>query len=293
MKLMTKRNQMQRLILLYVISINSVCYAASPDVERMAGRLNGRQGRAQVFEDVKRMGKAGRQQLRAVMKDKTRDREARASAIVFLGRLKATEARKDLEDILDQDDEDSSREASALALGQLGDKASIPKLKKAMNDKYVNVRMRAVESLAKMGDMSGRDSAFKTLTEDADVTGKLLASEALAATGDKTLIPQLQQYTESSDAWTKIYAKLAIKKIEIFDLSGTQRIGYLKSSLADSQFEVTRWAAGELAEIGSPEAIGILKQAAKDRGLNGHYAAEKVLYRLLKEGKITQEELDR
>ena len=84
-------------IILILLTNIRISFAAGSDVEQIVNRLKDRQHRVQVFDDVKRMGKPAREQLRAIMKDKSIDREARASAIVFLGRLKATEARKELE----------------------------------------------------------------------------------------------------------------------------------------------------------------------------------------------------
>lgn len=229
-----------------------------------------------------------------IVQDKNRNQKERVSGILRLGKMATTEnkekVRKTLEEVLETDNDKFVREASALRLGALGDKEAIPKLKKALADESGNVKMRAVWSLAKLGDDSGKELVLEALKGN-DVTAQLLAVEALEAIGDRNLIPVLEGNLQSENVWTKIYSKLAIFRIEGAGLTGNERLNFLKETLKDGQFEVNSWSAKELAKEGSLEAITILKETAKDGGIPGSYSAGKVLQRLVELGKIKKEDL--
>jgi len=152
--------------------------------------------------------------------------------------------------------------------------------------------MRAVWALAKMGDKSGKQLALDTI-KDKDVTAQLLSVEALEVIGDKDAIPELKKNLDSKNVWAKIHSKLAIKRLEIQGLSETEKLDFLKETLKDEQFEVNQWSATELGKIGTPEAITILKETAKDTKVAGSYSAGKILMRLVEQGKITKEELQK
>ncbi|OGS19183.1 MAG: hypothetical protein A3J83_07320 [Elusimicrobia bacterium RIFOXYA2_FULL_40_6] len=275
------------------LSLVLLCFSSviADNVDNSLRKLEKKESRARAIEELKKIGKPAVTKLKLLAKDKKKDKETRISSIILLGQLKASDAQPDLEDTLKNEENDSCREASAIALGHLDKKESIPKLKQALNDQSVNVRMRSVWALAKLGDKTGKELAIKTLLEDKNVTGKVLASEALEAIGDKDTISQLQQYVNDGNVWTRIYAKLTIKKLGMVGLSESQRLGFLKDSLKDSQFEVNQWASIELAKIGTPEAINILKEVAKDPSTKGNRSADKVLMKLVEQGKISKEEL--
>lgn len=274
-----------------IILLFFYCFVSAMDAEEMAGKLKDKKNRESVAAEIERSGKSAVKPLREIAKDKRRHRDARIASILLLGRLKTREARADMETLLATDDDNFCREASAIALGDLGDKKAITALKEGMRDKSVNVRMRSVRALAKLGDLSGRDLALKTLTKESDVTGKLLASDALQEIGDKSVIPELESHLNDSNIWTKIYAKLAIKKIGMAGLAEDAQIAYLKESLKDTQSEVDQWAAITLAKIGKSKAIGVLVESSKDKNLPGNYAARKVLEKLVERGKLTKEEI--
>lgn len=94
-------------------------------------------------------------------KDINRSRKEKVSAILKLSKIKSDSTRQNLEDILKNDEDRHCREAGAIALGKLGDKKAIPKLRERLKDQDVNVRMRAVWALAKMGDKSGKTFALQ------------------------------------------------------------------------------------------------------------------------------------
>jgi HEAT repeat protein len=201
-----------------------------------------------------------------------------------------------LEDTLKNDDDNLTREASAIALGHLKDHDAIPKLKEALNDRSGNVRMRAALGLAKMGDDTGKRQALDAL-KGRDVTAQLLAIDALEEYNDKAVIPQLRQNLTSDNVWTRIHSQLAIKRIESKDLQGQAKLNYLQETLKDKQFEVNNWAAESLMKEvvnnteNSTQALNILKDNAKNKEIAGCYSCNKMLRYLVETGKISESEI--
>ncbi|MEW6686356.1 MAG: HEAT repeat domain-containing protein [Candidatus Edwardsbacteria bacterium] len=285
---------MKRYLNLFMISLFLFTSQSFAENARdVIGRLAKQETRQQAIAEIERLGSSAIPDLREVAKNKNQSEEMRVSCIVLLGRLKAAEAKVELEEYLLKDGNKFCREASAIALGNLGDETAIPKLKEALKDKSGNVRMRAVWALAKLGDKSGKELALETI-KGKDVTAKLLAVEALEAIGDKSVISALKENLKSKNVWTKIHSKLAIKRIEAVGLSEAEKLGFLKETLSDEQFEVNQWAAQELGrmviERSNNQAVAILKEVAKGEEVAGSYSATKVLQKLVEMGKIKEEE---
>jgi len=289
----TKNNVVQGFILAILTLLLLYVEIFSEDIKTAIKELEKKETRIEAARKIEKIGKPAIKHLRQIIKDKNKDRDTKISSIILLGKLKAKEVRLDLEEVLLKDKDEFLREASAIALGNLDEKEAIYNLKKSLNDTSVNVRMRGVLALAKLNDKSGKAIALKTLIEEENVTGKLLATEALEAIGDKDVIQQLQQHLNDKNVWTRIYTKLTIKKLEMVGLSEQERLNFLKETLKDEQFEINQWAAIELAKIATPVAIDILKEAAKNKGIPGSYSAKKVLVKLIETGKTPKEELDR
>ena len=282
---------MKKIILMIVMIVINISLCWSDEIGKTISKLQKKETRQEAVKEIEKIGKPAVTQLRQLAKDKKKDQNSRISAIVLLGRMNAEESGADLEKILEKDEDKLCREASAISLGNLGNKKAIPKLKQALKDESGNVRMRAVQSLAKLGDKSGKQLALDTLTKENDVTGKILAGDALEAIGDKNLIPILRQYDNDNNVWTRVYTNLAIKKLEMVGLSGSEQMQYLKKALNDSQNVVNQWSVLKLAEIGTNEAINILKEAAKNKEIKGSRIAKGVLIKLVEIGKISENEI--
>ena len=231
---------------------------------------------ADTLKEIEKTGKSAAKELRKLIKNKNIDKDIRVASIVLMGKIKSGEDRQDLEDILENDDNQFNREAAALALADLGSGEATPKLKKSLNDPSGNVRMRAALALGKLGDKSGKEAVLEAMSGD-DVTAKFLAVEAIGSIGDKNMIAELKKNKDSSNAWTRIFSELAIKRLEIQGLNEKESLNYLKVTLQDNQFEVTKWAASELGKIGTPESIKILQETAKSNVSPGSGSAMRVL----------------
>ncbi len=108
---------------------------------------------AEVLGDL-RVAEAG-YQLRGRLKDWNQD--VKLSAIKSLGKLKDRESLPSLRDFLATAKEQSIREAAAKSIGLIGDKTSVEFLKKFVDDENGVVRLSVCESLAILGDFSGKD----------------------------------------------------------------------------------------------------------------------------------------
>lgn len=268
---------------------SGLVYAGAP--EKAVEKLLNKETRAEAIKELEKIGSPALPQLRELAKDKKKDSDARVSAIILLGRIKASEASPDLEAILEEDNDKFCREASAISLGNLGDRKAIPKLKQAMKDKSGNVRMRAVWAMAKLGDKSGKQLALETIKEGKDATHKLLASEALGEIGDKDAIPELKENLKSPDVRTRWFSKVAIKKIEMARMTVAEKIKELEKTLNGD--DMNNWAAIELAKIGTSEATETLKKTYRDKESPGSASAYKVLIKMAERGEIEKAELER
>ena len=260
------------------------------EIKKSVMKLERKETRQEAIKEIKKVGKPAIIHLRKHAKDRTKDSDSRVSSIILIGKLKDIDSIIDIEEILAKDSDKYCREASAIALGNLGDKRAIQHLKKALKDESGNVRMRAVWALAKLGDKSGKRLALDTI-KGKDVTAQLLAVDALEVIGDKDVIPELKKNLKSKNVTIQLHSKIAIKKIEMHEMSETEKIAYLKNILNSD--ELNNWSAVELVKIRTEEAINTLKEIYRDKDSNGSYSAYKVLVKMVEQGKLTKEDLEK
>ncbi len=304
----------RKLIVFLLMVVFGWGFVLADDIHRAIKKLESQATRVEGIKEVESLGDKTIPSLIQLSEDKEKDRDSRVAAIILLGRVKKQKVpqksqmslqmssddqkiKNSLETTMATDQDAFCREASALTLGNIGNKESIPKLKEALKDSAGNVRMRAVWAMAKCGDKSGKELAVEAL-RSRDVTEQFLAVEALETIGDKEIIPQLKENLKNENVWTMINSQLAIKRIEIQGLSGDQRMDYLKSSLQDPQYEVNHWSSEELAKeirmntTNREKSLGILKETSKDSKHPGNYSATKTLRILLSEDVISEKELE-
>ena len=103
----------------------------------------------------------------------------RAEVATQLGRMKDTLAVVPLTYVLVHDDYPDVRTSAAYALGEIGDKRALPFLWFALNDQYIEVKIKAARSLIRLGE-GKHPLVFLTLADIAkginkekwDLTGK-------------------------------------------------------------------------------------------------------------------------
>ena len=83
------------------------------------------------------------------------NRESRRAAIQSVGMIRASNASKQLKEIIKNSDFPDERLAATISLGLIGDDESIPMLTSLLKDDEPNSQWDAAIALAKMGDSSG------------------------------------------------------------------------------------------------------------------------------------------
>jgi HEAT repeat protein len=221
----------------------------------------------------------------------TRDRSVpvRFAAALALGDLEYAQARRPLEKMLDDPDE-NVRIAAAYALTRLGHEQAFMMLIEAASSGDETVRANGVMLLGK----SGRKSAVKTLygvlhDEKADETIKFQAVEAIAAIGDEKIYPKI---------WTMLisaYADDRIMGVRAMGLLGTvEARNALLTMLGDDIAEVRLAAAERLGILGSRQGLQVVAEALSaepQAGTDGERDERILVMAALATGRICESEL--
>ncbi|MDD5131359.1 MAG: HEAT repeat domain-containing protein [bacterium] len=158
-----------------------------------------------------------------------------------------------------------NRHIAAVALGSVGDKTSIEKLKTVIKELDPALQLYAARALGELGDVSGYDLAIQYLNS-ADLTLKTQAMYALAMIGLPAAIPLLER--ELSDKNTREVARLAINKIKYDNLPAKKKPAYLRKLLQRESGETVYWAATEFMTLGE-EYVRELKKIAQRKKYPG------------------------
>ncbi|MDD3928153.1 MAG: HEAT repeat domain-containing protein, partial [bacterium] len=112
--------------------------------------------------------------------------------------------------VLCEEDDPSARADGARGIGAVGEKKGVPILLKMLADKDENVRVNAVISLAWLQAKEAVPVLSRLLKEDKSKWIKRRCAQALGQIGDRSVIPLLQEYIESSDPYLAENAILSL-----------------------------------------------------------------------------------
>ena len=103
------------------------------------------------------MGRTEKQEFGSILIDGMNDKDmgSRLAAIQALGILKYVPAVKEIQKFTAEKYSNAEKLAAVIALGNIGDKSTIPILQKLLNDEEPNIRWDAAIALAKLEDPSG------------------------------------------------------------------------------------------------------------------------------------------
>ena len=95
----------------------------------------------------------------------------------------------------------------------------------------------------------------------------------------ESVVPELDRNWKDKKfyVWTRIWSKLASKRVKFHNVKKEQRLKFLEEALSDPQFEVNDWAAKELKGEGSEASIKILIAASNSSRNPGRYSAQKMI----------------
>lgn len=168
------------------------------------------------------------------------------------------------------------RLALSAALEHRG-RAAIPALKEALKDPDGNVRMKAAQNLAKLGDKSGRFLALDEL-DHGDWKTQAVAIETLGLLGDPGDIEKIRHIAADPNANSAVInsANYAIKHSSIVGKPFDEQIRIIISNMTDLTADDGVWAEKEaivMLEIHRKEFIRAVKSLSKEEGAVGRNAA--------------------
>ena len=130
-------------------------------------------------------------------------------AIVLLGRMKATRARRALMSVIDSREQLLQCHAIE-ALGHIGDPKSIGPLTRLLESKDANVRVTATAALSKMASQKNTVPALVKVLKDPDEDVVALAAQGLGESGDKRAAEPLSSFLNSSSEKVRVAAAQAL-----------------------------------------------------------------------------------
>jgi HEAT repeat protein len=190
----------------------------------------------------------------------------KVNVLVEQGEATTEDVEKYIQDL--KDENSTVREIAALDLRLIKDPdhRSVEPLIEALNDKEIQVRLRAADTLGEIGDARAVDPLIRSLKEDSNSLVKGSAARALGTIGDvkavEPLIDSLNIKSTHSDCDLSEDIAIALGRIR-----DRRAVDPLIKCLQDYRngFEFLRRAAAEaLGKIGDKRAVEPLIEALKD-----------------------------
>lgn len=137
-------------------------------------------------------------------------------------------------------------------------------LEERLLDRPASIAVRAALELAVLGSTSGYSVAIQCLT-DPDWVTSMEAAQTLERLGIQDSLPALLRAVQSPATGIGSRSEIlqAIKHIEFQSIPVGKRSALLRDGLASDTIAIRVWAANELGNLGSPDAIAILKEAVE------------------------------
>lgn len=177
--------------------------------------------RMEAFDRLVRTGQTNITHVRAIATTADADTRQRWVAIRVLGKVRGDGPRDVLISLLD-DEQPAIRAAATQALGDLGDRATIPQLIEQLLDPAVIVRAGAAEALGKMGDgdavsaladaIQARDNYYRG--SSLWVRAHFVA--ALGQIGSRDAVPTLLRALDDGDPAVQRAAVVAMEQVAGF-----------------------------------------------------------------------------
>lgn len=188
-------------------------------------------------------------------------RRAAAKAVGFLGYRQALPL---LVEGLEKTGGDAATRCVFLwGLGNLGGEEARVAIGPHASDEDPMVQACAAGALGLTGSGEGLERALH-LARTGDASVQNLALQALGQIGDPRALPLLDEVASGPEARHRDTAHIARRRIQLAGASTEHKRELLAEDMGRDGL-VPSWAAGQLARIGDPESIEILKAHALDR----------------------------
>lgn len=194
---------------------------------------------------------------------KSENKGLRMLSAYALGKIHDARALEPLLKMLETARDEDSRGATIFGLGFLGNSKAVPVLKNELKNDSQRIRIWAASALGLLSNAAGFDEALTgTYSENTNI--RLSAVEALGVIGDKRAEPRLKEMIDDPRLGWKSEAILSLKQIEVRNLPDGQKLSALKQCLFGPNERIVEWAIQSLADMGTPEALFLLEEKAKD-----------------------------
>ena len=137
---------------------------------------------------------------------------------------------------------------------------------KALSYKDIDVQLKAVKTLIKIGEPAVKPLTQALKDRDEDVRGR--AAVILGQIGDARAVEHLTQVLKDKDPDVRREAKIALEKIKVRELKKKRDIDGLIRALKHQVEGIRQKAAAALGRIGDKRAVEPLIQTLRDRHSN-------------------------
>lgn len=177
--------------------------------------------------------------------------------------------------------EDADEEVRWLAIHHLGrvSKNENQFMKQHVNDPSHLVSLAAYTELAELGDKSGRDIALQTMNAQGSSAERMEAMDLLGTIANPNDVSMLQALSTSSKGNndSRYRALCAYKRIQLRQLTSSDRVPHLLKELDDSDVATRDCAYVELYNSTDPQTNTMLKKYIKEPGHRGYREAQNAL----------------
>lgn len=163
------------------------------------------------------------------------------------------------------------RAAVARALGQLGERAPVDALLRALSDSDVDVRVAAATALGQLGKPVP-NKALETLLQDADVAVRMAEVRALGQLGERAPVEILVHALDDANFSVRVAAVEALGQ-----LGKRAPVDALVGALGDSIYWVYQAAASTLVQLSGQVPVDALVRALDNEDYTVRTAAVRVL----------------
>jgi len=151
-------------------------------------------------------------------------------------------------------------------LGRVGDARNVPTLTRTLCDGDAEVRQKSVEALARIGSPQAVPALLQALRADRDQNVRWRAAAALGDIRDARVVPALTRALRDRDYRVRFRAAEALGKA-----GNRQSVRALIDTFHnDADWRVRREAARALGKIGGQEAVSVLLRRVQDGDRNRH-----------------------
>ncbi|MEH2198564.1 HEAT repeat domain-containing protein [Nostoc sp.] len=178
-----------------------------------------------------------------------------------------------------QNEDDSVRRITAIALGKIGKQEAVSALIKALQDENDSIRKRSAEALREIGNQEAV-YALITALHNEDSVVRWIAIDALGEIANQEAVFALIKALHHEDPVIRWTAAEALGKIANQEVTNQEAVSTLTKALQHEDFHVCWRAAEALAKIGDQEAVSTLIKALQHEDSLVHWKAVEALAKI-------------